>query len=143
MIDHVSLGVPDVAAARRFYDPVLSPLDLPLWMSGTDEAAYGRDYPVFWIQKPVNGAAARAGNGVHICFRAPSREAVEAFHRVGLAQGGRDAGAPGLRPHYTHHYYAAFLYDPFGNKIEALYYLQAEADGRVDDRGARVVSKPE
>ncbi len=123
MIDHVSLGVPDVAAARKFYDAVLAPLGLSLWMTSDQAAAYGTGYPVFWIQRPQDGAAPSAGNGVHVCFRAPTCQAVDAFHAAGLEQGGRDGGAPGPRPHYTPNYYAAFLFDPYGNKIEALHYL--------------------
>lgn len=82
------------------------------------------DYAVadfmFSLETPVNDKAATAGNGTHICFRAPLRSMVDEFYRVALANGGQDAGKPGIREQYDPHYYGAFVLDPDGNKLEAV-----------------------
>ena len=83
-------------------------------------ADYGAGEIVFSVETPVDGRPATAGNGVHIAFQARDRATVQAFHRSGLAHGGRDDGAPGPRPEYDANYYGAFLRDPDGNKIEAV-----------------------
>lgn len=120
-IDHVSVGVSDMGQARAFYRPVLGTLGLkPVYEGGEAALAFGNDEPVFWINLPLDTEPATAGNGSHICFNARTRKAVDAFHEAGLVNGGSDAGAPGLRPEYTPTYYAAFLFDPDGNKIEAV-----------------------
>lgn len=122
MLDHVSVGVTDVARARAFYDAVLGALGYKL-LHGYDEGAgYGADYPYFWIGKALDGGTPVPSPGTHICFKAPTRAAVIAFHRTALAHGATDAGEPGLRPQYTDRYYAAFVYDPDGHKIEAVTY---------------------
>jgi len=122
VIDHVSLGVADITAARDFYDKVLETLGLKRLYSMEFAAAYGDKYPGFWIGLPVDRKPASAGNGCHICFQASSRAAVDAFHAAAMEAGGGDAGAPGLRPEYTETYYGAFAFDPDGNKIEAVCY---------------------
>lgn len=81
---------------------------------------YGSGVFAFSIERPLDGKPATGGNGTHIAFEARRRSDVDAFHREGLAHGGRDAGAPGLRPEYDANYYGAFLFDPDGNKIEAV-----------------------
>lgn len=81
---------------------------------------YGKKWPEFWVQLASDQGQASAGNGTHIAFMAPSREAVDAFHQAGLDGGGRDAGAPGERD-YTPGYYASFLHDLDGNKTEAVH----------------------
>ena len=123
VISHVSVGVGDVALARTFYDAILKPLGLKRVMAADFGCAWGTGFPTFWAQKPSDGQAATAGNGVHVCFTAPSKRAVDAFHRAALKHGGRDDGAPGLRRDYTPNYYAAFVRDPDGNKIEAVCFL--------------------
>lgn len=124
VIDHVSVGVAGVAAARAFYDAALAPLGVVAVMApeGAGGAGYGRPggWPIFWIQEPVNGAPTSAGNGAHVCFAAGSPDAVDAFYVAALSAGGEDAGAPGLRPEYHPTYYAAFVRDPWGNKLEAV-----------------------
>ncbi|HSX56340.1 MAG TPA: VOC family protein [Sphingomonas sp.] len=122
MIHHVSVGTSDVARARRFYDAVLLPLGYRLLGETDRSLGYGVTAYTFSVETPVDGAPASAGNGVHICFEARDREAVDAFHRHGVVSGGRDAGVPGLRPEYDANYYGAFLFDPDGNKIEAVTY---------------------
>ena len=122
IIDHLSVGVSDIEKACRFYDPVLETLDCPRLATSEAFAAYGRDAVQFLIMQPHNGAGNSAGNGTHICFVAPSREAVDAFHAAAMGEGGFDAGAPGPRPGYPKaEIYTAFVRDPFGNKLEAIH----------------------
>lgn len=126
-LDHVSLGVADMQRAQAFYDKALAPLGMTGVMPVTVGGAlvgvgYGDtpDRPVFWIGLPIDGQAASAGNGVHVCFTAPSRAAVDAFYAAAIAAGARDDGAPGVRAHYHPSYYAAFVRDLDGAKIEAV-----------------------
>jgi catechol 2,3-dioxygenase-like lactoylglutathione lyase family enzyme len=123
MLDHVSLGVTNLALSRRFYDAALKPLGLVRIVDFGNER--GSDYGAapgslgveFTITRETAVAAPCAGS--HLCFRAPSREAVHAFHAAALAAGGRDDGAPGPRRYHAH-YYAAFVRDPDGHRIEAV-----------------------
>ncbi len=119
MFNHVSVGVRDLDRAGRFYDAALGALGYRRTMSESFGLAWGVSWPEFWATMPTEGDAA-AGNGTHVAFIAPSREAVDAFHAAALAAGGVDVGAPGLRD-YTADYYAAFVRDPEGNKIEAVH----------------------
>ena len=120
IVSHVSIGVNDLAAALVFYDAVLATVGATrkLELPGV-AVAYGKAFPEFWVQRPLDGAAAAPGNGVHFGFIAPNREAVHAFHAAALAAGGKDDGAPGLRPMYGPDYYGCFVYDLDGHKIEA------------------------
>jgi catechol 2,3-dioxygenase-like lactoylglutathione lyase family enzyme len=123
MLDHISIPVADLARAAKFYDAVLATIGLPRRRERADAIAYGpeeRPAPVFWILKCEGGGNAAAGTGLHISFQAPDRPSVDAFHRVALSRGGRDAGQPGLRPHYTMPFYGAFVFDLDGFKIEAV-----------------------
>lgn len=121
MFDHVSVGVSDVAKAKAFYDAAFEPLGFKAVFEFGDHAiAYGEKLPTFWVQKPFDGNSSSAGNGSHFCFRARSRQAVRDFYDAAIAQGGTDAGKPGLRPEYTPTYYGAFVYDLDGNKLEAV-----------------------
>lgn len=122
MLDHIGLKVSDLARTLAFYDRALAPLGLARVMSfGGDAdlpagAGYGRDgKPAFWIS-----AGAPVSGPLHVAFVAADRAAVDAFHAAALAAGGRDNGAPGLRPHYHPRYYAAFALDPDDNNIEAV-----------------------
>ena len=120
IVSHVSIGVNDLPAALTFYDAVLATVGATRKLELPDVAvAYGKAFPEFWVQRPLNGAAAAPGNGVHFGFIAPNREAVHAFHAAALAAGGKDDGAPGLRPMYGPDYYGCFVYDLDGHKIEA------------------------
>ena len=120
MYNHVSVGVSDLEASGRFYEAVLGALGYRRTASEPFGNAWGLAWPEFWAAYPAEGAAS-VGNGVHVAFIAPSREAVDGFHAAALAQGGSDAGAPGLRPDYTPDYYAAFVRDRDGNKLEAVH----------------------
>jgi catechol 2,3-dioxygenase-like lactoylglutathione lyase family enzyme len=124
-IDHVSVGVSNMQKAKAFYDAVLAPLGMaPVSPVDINGQLFGVGYgaganPSFWIQFPINGQAASMGNGVHIAFRAETRAAVDAFFLAALDKGGVEDGRPGLRSEYNPDYYAAFVRDPDGNKIEA------------------------
>lgn len=122
MIHHVSVGTSDLARARAFYDAVLPTVGLTLVKETATAADYGVNRYLFSIETPGEGRPASAANGVHIAFDAGYRGQVDAFHAAGLANGGRDAGAPGVRTAYDPNYYAAFLFDPDGNKVEAVTY---------------------
>lgn len=122
MIHHVSVGSNDIPRARRFYDavlPILGLLPMRLAGSGLD---YGSGHFLFSVETPVDGKPATAGNGSHVAFAAGRRGIVDQFHAAALAHGGTSDGVPGLRPEYDAHYYAAFVRDPDGNKIEAVTY---------------------
>ena len=123
-ISHVSLGTNDFPRARAFYDAVLATLGLRCVMAMDEGAGYGREFPEFWIQLPHDGAAANPGNGTHVCFAAASEDQVKAFHQKALELGGADEGKPGLRKEYSDNYYAAFVRDLDGHKIEAVCFLQ-------------------
>ncbi|MCK6443925.1 VOC family protein [Elstera cyanobacteriorum] len=131
MMDHVSIGVSDYAAARRFYDTVLAALGLKALMAFPDQkvagyGAPGAPAPFFWIgdaHQPDTQGQGRplgSGPGLHLCFRAPSRAAVDSFYDTALRMGADDNGAPGLRPHYHANYYGAFVVDPDGWRLEAV-----------------------
>jgi catechol 2,3-dioxygenase-like lactoylglutathione lyase family enzyme len=124
MLDPVSLGVSDVGRSRRFYDAALRPLGLVRIVDfgngrGSD---YGAAPGSLGVEFTITGEAdvRTPIPGAHLCFRAPDRAAVERFHAAALAEGGRDDGAPGLRPHYHADYYCAFVLDPDGHRIEAV-----------------------
>jgi catechol 2,3-dioxygenase-like lactoylglutathione lyase family enzyme len=128
LLDHVSLGVSDLTRSRRFYDAVLSPLRLARILDFEDRgsdygAGTGRARIEFTIATEQGPLPAP---GAHVCFRAPGRAAVDAFHEAALAAGGRDDGAPGLRPQYHRDYYAAFVRDPDDHRIEAVCHAPPE-----------------
>lgn len=125
MIDHISLAVRDLKRAAAFYAAVLATLGQKKLREWPDAAVgFGKKYPEFWIN--VRGTMDRVADdsGVHICLRAPDAASVDAFHAAALKSGGASDGAPGLRPHYYPGYYAAFVIDPDGNKIEAVTFLR-------------------
>ncbi len=122
ILAHVSLGVRDIEESVKFYDAVLACLGIYRCHEIPGVAiAYGQGCE-FWIGIPLNNESEpTAGNGVHIAFNANSKEAVDNFYRVALEQGGCSYGKPGLRPEYSKTYYAAFIKDRDGNKIEAVF----------------------
>ncbi len=119
MIDHVSIGTRDIARSRRFYDAALQPLGYTCLSAGADSLGYGAGSPAFWILSTERPVPPDDKSGLHVCFTAPTRAAVDAFHKASLKTGGRDNGKPGLRPDYSETYYAAFVVDPDGYRIEA------------------------
>ena len=120
MIHHVSFGVSDLAKSTAFYTAVLEPLGYRIVYSEPNVSGYGREEgsDPFYITQCDNAHA--AGPGSHLAFAAERRQAVDAFHARGLALGGKDNGAPGIREAYSPDYYAAFLIDPDGHHIEAV-----------------------
>jgi catechol 2,3-dioxygenase-like lactoylglutathione lyase family enzyme len=120
MIDHISIGVSDLQRSARFYEAALAPLGLARLVSRPATIGFGKDYPELWINFRDRMPPVAPESGVHICLRARSTTAVDAFHAAALAAGGRSDGAPGLRPHDRVRYYAAFIVDPDGNRIEAV-----------------------
>lgn len=119
MLAHVSIGVRDIAAARRFYDPVLASLGYRPLHEGDHFAGYGDREAEFWINTSPAPVPADERSGLHFCFTAASRAAVDAFYAAALAAGGSDNGGPGLRAEYGPNYYAAFAKDPDGYRVEA------------------------
>ena len=119
-LDHLSVSGRDAAAIARFYEAALAPLGIERVATGDDgSVGFGRDgADDFWV-----GAGPQVSGPIHVAFTAPTRAAVDAFHAAALAAGGRDNGAPGLRPEYHEHYYAAFVLDPDGRNVEAVCHL--------------------
>jgi catechol 2,3-dioxygenase-like lactoylglutathione lyase family enzyme len=122
ILSHVSIGSNDFERALRFYDAVLATLGCRRVMEHPGAVAYGKAYPEFWVQTPIDGRAAGVGNGTHFGFVAASRAQVHAFWEAALAGGARGEGEPGPRPHYGEPYYGCFVRDPDGHKIEAAFW---------------------
>ena len=123
LIDHIQLVVADLAASRRFYDAVFAVLGIPL--GGSAESHFW--YDELFVSTPDGPEAAGALTGRHhLAFQAPDRATVDAFHQAGLSAGGNDNGPPGERANYHPGYYAAFLLDPDGNNVEAVFHGQAQ-----------------
>jgi catechol 2,3-dioxygenase-like lactoylglutathione lyase family enzyme len=120
MIDHISVGVSDLERSARFYEVALAPLGLSRLVTRPATVGFGKSYPEFWINLRAGMSPVPPESGSHICLRAKSAAEVDAFHAAALNTGGSDDGAPGLRPHDRVRYYAAFIRDPDGNRIEAV-----------------------
>lgn len=122
MIDHMTLNVDDLGTMLAFYERALAPLGIKALLhfdkavtGHADVVGLGAEMPFFWL-----AGTERTRPAQHIAFRAATRAAVDAFHAAALAAGGKDNGAPGLRPHYHENYYGAFVLDPEGHNIEAV-----------------------
>ena len=126
ILSHVSLGTNDYKRAKAFYDAVLATLQIKCLGDYEVTAGYGREFPEFWIGLPHDQGNASVGNGTHISFNAASIEEVKAFHAKAIELGGTDDGAPGYRPEYTPNYYAAFVRDLDGHKIEAMLMVEGK-----------------
>jgi catechol 2,3-dioxygenase-like lactoylglutathione lyase family enzyme len=125
MIDHISIAVRDLKRAEAFYAALLAPLGMAKLREWPDAAiGYGKKYPDFWINRREAMARIPEDSGVHICLRAPDTAAVDGFHAAALDAGGTSDGAPGLRAKYHDNYYAAFIRDPDGNRIEAVTFVE-------------------
>lgn len=118
MIDHVSIGVRDLARAKRFYDAALGPLGYKCLSESADSLGYGGESAAFWISVAGHPVPPDPQSGLHFCLTAPTRKSVDAFHAAALAAGGRDNGKPGLRTDYGPNYYAAFVIDLDGYRVE-------------------------
>jgi catechol 2,3-dioxygenase-like lactoylglutathione lyase family enzyme len=124
MIDHVSIPVRDLERAARFYDAVLATLGYARLEARRDTVAFGKRYAEFWLNHRADMVALPADSGAHVALRAASSDMVDAFHAAALAHGGTSDGAPGLRPQHGEVYYAAFIRDVDGNRIEAVTFLK-------------------
>lgn len=119
MIDHVSIGVRDITRAKRFYDAALKPLGYTCLAETDGSLGYGGGSIAFWISAVAHPVEPNMKSGLHFCFTAPTPASVDDFHRAALAAGGHDNGGPGTRTEYSAGYYAAFVIDPDGYRIEA------------------------
>lgn len=115
MIDHIGIAVTDLDKSIAFYTKALAPLGYELIMKWEQFAGFGiAGKPDFWIGKGT------PKDNIHVAFRAAGRAQVRAFYEAAMAAGGKDNGAPGVRPHYHEHYYGAFVHDPDGHNVEAV-----------------------
>ncbi|BAT61128.1 glyoxalase-like domain protein [Variibacter gotjawalensis] len=122
MIDHVSIAVSDLGESTRYYEAVLAPLGFAKLEVRAKTVGFGKKYAELWIN--LRDGFTGAPDGAHICLRARSRDVVDAFHAAALANGGVSDGAPGLRTHDGEGgYYAAFVRDRDGNRIEAVTFV--------------------
>jgi catechol 2,3-dioxygenase-like lactoylglutathione lyase family enzyme len=120
MIDHISVGVSNLDRSARFYEATLAALGLTRVVTRPRTVGFGKAYPEFWINLREGMGRVPPESGVHICLRARTTAEVDAFHAAALSAGGASDGAPGIRPHDRVRYYAAFVVDPDGNRIEAV-----------------------
>ena len=125
VISHITIGYGDLERERAFYKAVLAALHIVEIPEEGDATCVGLGYPryrtpIIYVQKPFDGRPASFGNGTHVAFKAESRDAVDGFHTAALANGGSCDGAPDLRPHYSANYYAAYVRDQVGNKLQAV-----------------------
>jgi catechol 2,3-dioxygenase-like lactoylglutathione lyase family enzyme len=129
MIDHVSIAVRDLTHGEAFYTAALAPLGFSKLREWPGAAiGFGKKYPEFWINKRETMGRVAEDSGVHICLRAPDAASVDAFHAAALKAGGASDGEPGPRPRYSNGYYAAFVRDPDGNRIEAVTFVRQGAE---------------
>jgi catechol 2,3-dioxygenase-like lactoylglutathione lyase family enzyme len=119
MLDHVSIGVSDIKQAGRFYDAVLEPLGYTRLSDGEGALGYGEKGASLWLLASKKPVKPDPDSGLHLCFVANDRAGVDAFYAAALKQGGKDNGKPGVRSDYSPKYYAAFVVDPDGYRIEA------------------------
>ncbi len=119
MFDHVSIGVADIARTKKFYDAALTPLGSTRLSDGETSLGYGDKSVALWLGVAKQPVKPDTESGLHFCFLAKDRAAVDAFHAAVLKAGGKDNGKPGLRADYGVNYYAAFAIDPDGYRVEA------------------------
>jgi catechol 2,3-dioxygenase-like lactoylglutathione lyase family enzyme len=124
MIDHISIAVRELKASARFYDALLKPLGMMRLSQAAKTIGYGKSYPEFWLNERPQLEPQPADSGLHICLRAADAAAVDAFHAAAVSAGAKSDGAPGKRPQYSQTYYAAFVRDWDGNRIEAVTFLK-------------------
>jgi catechol 2,3-dioxygenase-like lactoylglutathione lyase family enzyme len=128
MIDHVSLVVSNLERAVPFYERALAPLGLSRLVTRPAMVGFGKAYPEVWINLRSGMQRLSPENGVHICLRAKSTAEIDAFHAAAVAAGATSESVPSLRPHDRVRYYAAFIIDPDGNRIEAVTFPKDDAD---------------
>jgi catechol 2,3-dioxygenase-like lactoylglutathione lyase family enzyme len=119
MLDHISIGVADVKRTKKFYDAALQALGYKCLSEGDTSLGYGDKAVTLWIAEAARPVKPDLQSGLHVCFAAPTRKAVDAFYNAAMSAGGTDNGGPGLRADYGDNYYAAFVIDPDGYRLEA------------------------
>ncbi len=119
MFDHVSIGVRNAGTSKRFYDAALQPLGYSCLSESPGSLGYGLNTVQLWVNEAARPVPADIDSGLHFCFALPTRAGVDAFHAAALREGGKDNGRPGLRAAYGDNYYAAFVIDPDGYRLEA------------------------
>ncbi len=119
MFDHVSIGVADIPRSGKFYDAALKPLGYTRLSDGEASLGYGAKAVALWLGATKKPVKPDTDSGLHFCFVARDRKSVDAFHAAALKAGGSDNGKPGVRADYGPKYYAAFVIDPDGYRIEA------------------------
>ena len=124
MIDHVSITVGDLERAGLFYASTLQPLGFEQLVTRERTIGFGKRYPEFWLNLRDNAAPVAQNSGFHVALRAPNTSAVDAFYKSALENGGSCDGPPGIRDAYSPRYYAAFIRDPDGNRIEAVTFVE-------------------
>jgi catechol 2,3-dioxygenase-like lactoylglutathione lyase family enzyme len=124
VIDHISIPVRDLKTSARFYETLLAPLGMTRVVEREKTIGFGKTYPEFWLNERAKLEPLSENSGAHIALRAPDTEAVDAFHAAALAAGAHSDGAPGMRQEYSTHYYAAFVRDWDGNRVEAVTFLR-------------------
>ena len=125
MLNHVSIGVRNIKKTKAFYDAALKPLGYKCLSESDGSLGYGADAVVLWIAPADHPVPTDMASGLHFCFDAPTRKSVDAFFKAALSEGGSDNGKPGLRADYGDNYYATFVIDPDGYRLEA--YCSAKA----------------
>lgn len=125
MIDHVSIAVSDLAQATRFYEALLAAIGFSRLETRPATVGFGKTYAEFWLNQRPDMIPVTLHAGVHVCFRAKTMAAVDTFHAAALDAGGTSDGAPARRPQYGDGYYAAFIRDSDGNRIEAVTFVRA------------------
>jgi catechol 2,3-dioxygenase-like lactoylglutathione lyase family enzyme len=128
MIDHISLAVSNLERSIPFYERALAPLGLSRLVTRPAMVGFGKTYPEIWINLRTNMPRLSTDNGVHLCLRARSTDEIDAFHDAAVAAGAISESRPSLRPHDRVRYYAAFVIDPDGNRIEAVTFPKDDAD---------------
>lgn len=129
MIDHVSVAVSDIERAAAFYERALAPLGLSRLVSRPTTVGFGKAYPELWINLRAGMQRVAPDSGAHLCLRARSIAEIDAFHAAALEAGAVSESRPSLRPHDRVRYYATFIVDPDGNRIEAVTFPQESSVG--------------
>ncbi|MCF6321771.1 MAG: VOC family protein [Rhizobiaceae bacterium] len=130
ILSHASVGTNDFEAALQFYDAVMAAIGAKRLLDFSGSAAYGREFPEFWVQVPHDGEAATVANGVHFGFHVETRKEVDDFWRAAISAGAKPDGEPGARPLYGEAYYGCFVRDLDGHKIEATFW-----DSKLAEKG--------